>query len=432
MSAELTTFQTHRSAVHEADQEEAESLVQTLAPADRGAAAWKFLFSAFVVEALLWGFPLAYGVFQEYYSTHPMFEGNTDNIAVVGTLSTSIYFITAPIVTPLVKRYQRWQTHMIGTGSVLCVVALILASFATTVTGLIATQGVMYGIGFTLLYFPILRMMNEWFIARRGIAYGVMFAGGGFSGVGFPFLLELLLSKYGHKTTLRAVAVSIAVSTLPLLPLLKSRLPVSHGGALRGLDVSFLKQPLFYFFAFSNLFQGLGYYIPGIYLPTYAASLGLTGTMGALILSLFNLATTFGQLSMGYLSDRTNNALSLVFMSSFISAVATFLLWGFASSLPMLLAFSVIYGWFAGGFVILWPKFGGILSEDPGAVYSMMAFGKGIGNILTGPISTPLMRGPVQLGYGLNRFEPLILYLGSMMLLSSLGIVGWPVRVKPN
>lgn len=374
---------------------------------------------------------LAYGVFQEYYSTHPTFEGD-DNIAVVGTLATSIYFITAPVVTPLVKRYQRWQTHMIAAGSVLCVVALVAASFATTVTGLIATQGVMYGIGFTLLYFPILRMMNEWFVARRGIAYGVMFAGGGFSGVGFPFLLEVLLSKYGHKTTLRAVAVGIAVSTLPLLPLLKGRLPVAHGGALRALDVSFFKQPLFYFFAFSNLFQGLGYYIPGIYLPTYATSLGLSGTIGALILSLFNLATTFGQLSMGYLSDRTSNALGLVFISSFVSAVATFLLWGFASSLPMLLAFSVIYGWFAGGFVILWPKFGGILSEDPGAVYSMMAFGKGIGNILTGPISTPLMRGSVNLGYGLNRFEPLILYLGSMMLVSSLGIFGWPVRVRPN
>lgn len=432
MSAELTVFQSHRSAAPEEDREEAESLVQTLAPADGGAAAWKFLFSAFVVEALLWGFPLAYGVFQEYYSTHPMFEGNSGDIAIVGTLATSIYFITAPFVTPLVKRYQRWQTHMIAAGSVLCVVALVAASFATTVTALIATQGVMYGIGFTLLYFPILRMMNEWFVARRGIAYGVMFAGGGFSGVGFPFLLEVLLSKYGHKTTLRAVAVGIAVSTLPLLPLLKGRLPVAHGGALRALDVSFFKQPLFYFFAFSNLFQGLGYYIPGIYLPTYAASLGLSGTMGALILSLFNLATTFGQLSMGYLSDRTNNALSLVFMSSFMSAVATFLLWGFASSLPMLLAFSVIYGWFAGGFVILWPKFGGILSEDPGAVYSMMAFGKGIGNILTGPISAPLMRGPVHLGYGLNRFEPLILYLGSMMLVSSLGIFGWPVRVRPN
>lgn len=432
MSAELTVFQSHRSAAPEEDREEAESLVQTLAPADGGAAAWKFLFSAFVVEALLWGFPLAYGVFQEYYSTHPMFEGNSGDIAIVGTLATSIYFITAPFVTPLVKRYQRWQTHMIAAGSVLCVVALVAASFATTVTALIATQGVMYGIGFTLLYFPILRMMNEWFVARRGIAYGVMFAGGGFSGVGFPFLLEVLLSKYGHKTTLRAVAVGIVVSTLPLLPLLKGRLPVAHGGALRALDVSFFKQPLFYFFAFSNLFQGLGYYIPGIYLPTYAASLGLSGTMGALILSLFNLATTFGQLSMGYLSDRTNNALSLVFMSSFMSAVATFLLWGFASSLPMLLAFSVIYGWFAGGFVILWPKFGGILSEDPGAVYSMMAFGKGIGNILTGPISTPLMRGPVHLGYGLNRFEPLILYLGSMMLVSSLGIFGWPVRVRPN
>jgi MFS family permease len=378
------------------------------------------------------GFPLAYGVFQEFYSKQSEFQGEHDNIALVGTLATSIFFLGAPLATTLVKRFQRWQVQMIVVGWIFCVLSLVGASFATSVAGLIATQGVLYGIGFTLLYFPILRMLNEWFIQRRGLAYGVMFAGGGFSGVGYPFLLEVLLSKYGHKTTLRAVAVGLFIVVLPVLPLLKGRLPVSNQGALRGLDMSFFKQPLFYFFALSNLVQGLGYYIPGLYLPTYASSLGLSGAMGALILSSFNLATTFGQIAMGFLSDRVNNALLLVFMSSFVSALASFLLWGFAESLPTLLVFAIVYGWFAGGFVILWPKFGTILSDDPGPVYSMMAFGKGIGNILTGPISTPLMAGPIQTGYGLNKFEPLILYLGSMMLVSSLGILGWPVRVRPT
>ncbi|KAM0509601.1 hypothetical protein D7B24_001912 [Verticillium nonalfalfae] len=430
MATELQTFHSPREASAGADVEEAESLVPTLPSSDRGAPALKFLFGAFVIEALLWGFPLSYGVFQEYYAKHPNFEDEHDKIAVVGTLATSIYFLGAPLVTPLVKRFQHWQRHMIICGFLCCIASLVGASFATSVSGLIATQGVLYGLGFTLLYFPVLRMLNEWFVTRRGLAYGVMFAGGGFSGVGFPFLLQVLLAKYGYQTTLRAVAVGLFIAVLPVLPVLKGRLPVSHHGALRGIDVSFFKQPLFYVFAFSNVVQGLGYYIPGLYLPTYASSIGLSGTMGALILSAHNLATTFGQVAMGYLSDRVHNVLGLVFVSTFVSALASFLIWGFAANLGTLLAFALVYGWFAGSFVILWPKFGSIMSDDPGPVYSMMAFGKGIGNILTGPISAPLMSGPVEAGYGLNEFEPLILYLGSMMLLSSLGIAGWPVRVR--
>jgi hypothetical protein len=38
---------------------------QSLAPTDGGKAAWRLLCTAFVFEALLWGFPLSFGVFQK-------------------------------------------------------------------------------------------------------------------------------------------------------------------------------------------------------------------------------------------------------------------------------------------------------------------------------------------------------------------------------
>ncbi|KAL0932837.1 MFS monocarboxylate [Colletotrichum truncatum] len=397
---------------------------QSLPAPDGGAAAWKFLAGAFVIEAVLWGFPLSYGVFQEYYSKHPDFKKDS-NVAVIGTVATSVYFLGGLVATPLVARYQKWQRHLIVVGWLGCVVSLVAASFATTVPGLIATQGVMFGFAFLIVYYPILRMLNEWFIKRRGWAFGVMSAGAGCSGAGFPFLLELLLSKYGYQTTLRAVAVGVFITVLPIIPLLKGRLPVSNQGALRKMDTGFLRQPLFYCFAMSNLLQGLGYYIPYLYLPTYATSIGLSGTAGALILAASNVATVFGHLGLGYVSDRVNNVLILVFVSSFVSALASFLMWAYASSLAPLVAFSLIYGVASGGFPCLWQKFGSVLSEDPGPVYSFMALGKGIGNILTGPITTSLMTGPVRSGYGQGRFEPLIVYLGSMMLASSMGILGW-------
>lgn len=54
----------------------------------------------------------------------------------------------------------------------LSLAGLAAGSFATTLGGLIFTQGVMYGVGFLIFYYPILSFVNEFWIARRGMAYG--------------------------------------------------------------------------------------------------------------------------------------------------------------------------------------------------------------------------------------------------------------------
>ncbi|KAK2008703.1 major facilitator superfamily transporter, partial [Colletotrichum eremochloae] len=400
--------------------------VTSLHPTDQGAAPWLFVLASFVAEAVLWGFPLSFGVFQDYYSNHPVLKHDS-NIAVIGTVATGVYYLGGPLATPFVARFQAWQRHMIIVGWLGCVLSLVIASFTTSVPGLIATQGFLYGVFFLFVNYPLLRMLNEWFVARRGMAYGIMSTGAGCSGVALPFLLESLLSKYGYRITLQVMAAMQLITLLPMIPLIKGRLPASRRGVLQKGDFDFFREPLFYFFAVANFLEALGYYIPSLFLPTYATTLGLSGTMGALVLAVNNFASIFGQLALGYITDRVNNVFILVFASSFAAAVVTFTIWGFATSLAPLLSFSLLFGLATGGFPCLWNKFGSALSKDPGHVYSFMAFGKGVGNILSGPISTALVRVPFEAGYGLGRFAPLILYTGSMMLGSSLGLLGWPL-----
>ncbi|CAG9942871.1 unnamed protein product [Clonostachys rosea f. rosea IK726] len=400
-----------------------ENPIRMLPPVDKGTEAWKFLLGSFLIEAVLWGFPLCFGVFQNHYASTPKF-GNDQNIPVIGTLATSLQFLGAPFAAPFVKRFGRWRQHMVIFGSAICVVSLVLASFVNTVVGLIWTQGVLYGVGFLILYMPVVSMLNEWFVHRRGFAYGILYAGGGINGVGLPFLLEWLLTKWGYPSTLRIMAVAQFVLVAPMLPFLKGRLPHSHHSVLQPIDLKFFRAPLFWVFGLSNLCQGLAYYIPSI-----AAAIGLSGTVGALILAANNLASAVGLLSFGHLTDRFKNIYLLIFISTAVSAVASFGLWGYSHSLVSLLMFSIIYGWSAGAYAVFWPKFGSIISEDPQPVYSMMSFGKGIGNIVTGPISAMLVTRPVQLSaYGLGRFEPAIIFVGSLMLCSSLGIIGWPLK----
>ena len=63
---------------------------------------------------------------------------------------------------------------MIYGGWIVCIIGVVAASFGTQTWHFILTQGLAYGLGFLVLYYPLLSMLNEWYIERRGLAYGVL------------------------------------------------------------------------------------------------------------------------------------------------------------------------------------------------------------------------------------------------------------------
>ncbi|KAF6806044.1 MFS monocarboxylate [Colletotrichum sojae] len=391
-----------------------------LKPTDRGLAAWRLLLTAFVFEALLWGFPLSFGVFQNYYSKQPAFASNR-YIPVVGSVASGISYLGAPAITPLIKRFQRYQGLMIWIGS-----GVVLASFCTTVETLILTQGVAYGVGFLIFYYPILNMVNEFWITRRGMAYGLLCSSSGVSGAVFPFVIEALLEKYGYQTTLRAVAVALCVLTGPLIPLLKGRLPPSLQSTSTRMNWGFLRDPLFWVFSLSNIAQGLGYFFPSLYLPSYAASIGLRGTEGALLLALMSISQVAGQLTFGSLTDRKVSLEVLTTVSTIISATSAFALWGLAHTLPLLIVFALVYGFFAAGYTAMWARMTTAVSTDSTAVpmiFSLFNFGKGVGNVLAGPISGNLLFQMTSAeSYGLVKYRGVVVFTGSCMIFSTVAI----------
>lgn len=73
-------------------------------------------------------------------------------------------------------------------GLVIVVSALIASSFSTQVWHLILTQGVLYAIGGSLLYSPTVFYLNEWFFKKKGLAFGIMWAGVGTYAPHFPVI----------------------------------------------------------------------------------------------------------------------------------------------------------------------------------------------------------------------------------------------------
>ncbi|RFU33758.1 hypothetical protein B7463_g2542, partial [Scytalidium lignicola] len=405
---------------------------QRLLPADKGLAAWRVLCAAFIFEALLWGFLISFGVFQNYYSQLPQFANNP-YIAIVGTIATGISYLGAPFMVPVVKRYVKYQRHMIWIGWTISILSLIAGSFVTTLPGLIVTQGIMYGLGVVIFYNPMLRMLSEWWITRRGMAFGVVCSATGFTGVAMPFIVEKLLYIYGYPTTLRAIAIALVILTGPLLPFFKGRLLSSadNNNTSEKIDWTFLKRIQFWVYSVSNILQGFGYFFPQLFLPSYATSIKLSSMQGAMLLAIMSVAQVMGQMTFGYLSDHRLPLDVLLIASTVISGVAAVTLWGLAQSLFPLTFFTIVYGFFGAGYVSLWSRMVTAVTQQSAAAFmtfSLFSFGKGLGNVFAGPISAGLLsRSTVGGSYGIVRYQGIIVFMGICMLLSAAAVGFWHV-----
>jgi MFS family permease len=382
---------------------------------------------------ILSGFPISFGVFQDYYTSLPEFK-DSSNVALIGTISQGSVYLGAPLSAALSKRFPQWQRRQILLGWPLCIVGLIAGSYANTLGGLIATQGVMYGIGFVTLTYPIISMVNEWWLLRKGMAFGLISAASGASGTFLPFIISALLQRYGHKVTLRVIAIGMTILTLPLLPFLKGRLPPAARSTMARTNWVFLKRPLFYIFCVSTLVQGLGFFFPSLYLPSYATASSLSSTVGALLLAIMAIAQIVGQFAFGWLSDKNVSVIVLCSICSVMACFACFGLWGLAHSQGLLIGFSIVYGVFGYAFGTLRVGMGRAVSEDENsllATYSMLVFLQGVGNILAGPIGGALIRDVVdKKAYGIARYRDVVIFTGVSMFVSAAVLCLWYLRPR--
>ena len=218
----------------------------------------------------------------------------------------------------------------------------------------------------------------------------------------------------------------------PLLYFVKPRIPVSRTSQRRPISFSFMKTPTFWILQVGNIIESLGFFIPNVYLPSYARTIGLSSIAGTVAVSLFNAMSVVSTVIMGSLTDRIH-VTTVILISTLGATLSVFVLWGLTMSLPLLCIFSLIYGLFAGGFTATWP---GIIREvrkkddtaEVGLIFGMLAAGRGVGSVVTGPLSEALLSekiwlGRAELGYG-TGYGGLIVFTGVTAMLGGFGWVG--------
>ncbi|GKZ39490.1 hypothetical protein AbraIFM66950_000414 [Aspergillus brasiliensis] len=437
-SHELTEFRSGQPSSHTSVEESNGSarpeLEQPpLPPVDQGKGAWLILASCCLIQLPVWGFSLVAGIFQQYFETHNDLQGGKGGLAIMGTTSTGILYLLSPVTFTLLTRYPRLPKYCAFVGLALSVSGSLLSSFATTVWQMIVTQGVICGLGNGLVFSPTTLYLDQWFVRRKGLAYGIMWAGKSICGVALPFMTSACLDRFGARTALKAWTVVTLLTLAVTLPFIRPRIPPAPSTTPQPLNLAFLKLATFWMLQLGNIIQSFGYFLPSTYLPSYTTSAaGLSETTGTLLVALFNATSIVGGIVLGSLCDRFAVS-NIMLLSSIGSGMSVLLFWGLSTSSPsanfpqaaiaLLVLFSITYGFFAGGFSSTWS---GVLTQvkrevpslETGLVFGLLAGGRGIGSVISGPLSSALMQqGSItgrqngEIGYTTD-YGALILFTG--------------------
>lgn len=216
---------------------------------------------------------------------------------------------------------------------------------------------------------------------------------------------------------------------------MKNRLPISSSNTLRPIDLSFMKHAPFWFFEVGNIMASMSYFLPQLWIPSFAISQDLPSFSGPLALSLLNVAACGGYLIQGTLVDRFHVTVAIL-VATVGSAVAIFLFWGLAASQPMLYVFAIVWGLSGGGFAGNWSGCAKAMRQsathlDTGLVISLMCTGKGIASLVSGPISEKILSATQwhngEFAYG-TQYGGIIIFAGITAMLGGTACIGRTIK----
>lgn len=184
------------------------------------------------------------------------------------------------------------------------------------------------------------------------------------------------------------------------------------------------------------MMQSIAYFLPQLWIPSFAREIGLPPIAGPLALCLLNLAACGGYISQGIIVDRYHVTVAIS-VATLGSVLAIFVFWGLTTSQAMLYVFVILWGLTGGGFSANWAGCAAAIRKagfhvDTGMVISLLCVSKGVGSVVSGPISERLLRVAVWDGVGFaygTRYGVVIVFTGVSAAMGGAACLGRLVKV---
>jgi MFS transporter, OFA family, oxalate/formate antiporter len=287
---------------------------------------------------------------------------------------------------------------LIATGGLLSGLSWVFASYASSLTMLYLTYGLIGGLGTGIVYVGVVGQMVGWFPDRRGFAAGVVAAGYGMGAIVTTFPITNSLAAVGYQMTLLQYgAIFSLIGLAAALGLKSAPASATHADASGADTTTMLRSPVFWLmFVMMTLMSTSGLMVTS-QMATFAGEFGIAKAvvwgLAALPLALTVDRFTNGLTRpfFGWVSDRIGreNTMCIAFGLEGV-AMSLWLATRTDPLLFVLLSGVVFFGW--GEIFSLFPStltdtFG---TRNATRNYGCLYMAQGIGAIFGGPMASLL------------------------------------------
>ncbi|KAI8074058.1 major facilitator superfamily domain-containing protein [Gongronella butleri] len=347
-------------------------------PPNGGREGWTVVFGAACGLFAIYGVNYSWGTFLAEYKTH-VYPGQMTQLSWIGSINIAFYFILGPI--------NKWVTRLMGYRYMLLFAtivgpfALMMASLTNAIWQLYLTQGLLFGISASFVWFPCIGAVQQHFTTRRGLALGLTLFGSGVGGLAMSNINLAVIQHLGYHWALRITGficlVFLSIATALVKPfhgyydsLVADTTPTWHK------QKALLKRPEFLLLLAVAFITTFGYLVPSFMLPSFANSLGLNPWVGTNLSAIINAVNAVMKIFMGWAGDRYGR-FNVFFVSTFMAGLMCLVVWTNATTEAAVWVFAVLFGVFGCGYLTMLativPQVAGydLISEANGLMYFM-------------------------------------------------------------
>jgi MFS family permease len=349
--------------------------------------AWLVVLAAFIGAFVSFGATYTFGVFLRPLAT--AFHVSHATMSVLFSVIAALTFFVAPFTGELADVHG--PRVVVATGAVFMGLSLIAAGHAHSFAMIVLTYGVGLGSSAACIYIPAISAVGEWFEHRRDIAMGIAVSGIGCGTLVAAPVSAVLIERYGWRTAF--VIFGWAAGALLLLAAaLLSRPAVTESKKKVRISQE-LCTPAFRLLYVSLMLAGVAVYVPLVFIPAYAADIGVGRVAGAAVIGYIGGSSVVGRLGLNALAPRFG--LMTMYQIAYTILLVSFVFWLGARSYIFLVVFGLVMGVGYGGIAAMAPAVAA-------AIFGIAGLGELLGILFTG-FGFACIVGPPMAGVLVDR-----------------------------